>query len=70
MERNEIKENLVNALKGISKDTDFLLAVINHVRKDKNRIIMTDFILSNPNITYEEILLSSLEIYESENANQ
>lgn len=66
MEREKVKKTLIDALKNVSKDKDFLLAVINHVKKDEDRLKLAEHIKNNPGISYEEILLISLEIYEKQ----
>lgn len=66
MNKDKTKETLIKELKRISEDRDFLLAVINHVREDRERLNLAEFIKNNPNVSYEEIILMSLEIYEQQ----
>ncbi len=66
MDKSETKGLLINELMKISEDRDFHLAVINHINKDEDRLKLAEFIKNNPNTSYEEIILISLEIHEKQ----
>lgn len=63
----EVKEKLIDALKTISSDPDFLLSVINHVRRDEDRVAFIEYVHADPTPTYEDVLLAALTIYEQQN---
>ena len=63
MAQGTIKEKLVAALKIVSEDPEFLLSVINHVKIDRDRLALVDYITSN-NPTYEDVLLLSIAIHD------
>lgn len=62
------KEKLIYALKTISEDPDFLLSVINHVKIDRDRLALAEYINSDPKPTYEDVLLLAIAIYDERNA--
>ena len=63
MAQGTIKEKLVAALKIVSEDPEFLLSVINHVKIDRDRLALVDYITAN-NPTYEDVLLLSIAIHD------
>ena len=67
MQQNVEKEALIKALKTVSEDPDFILSVLVHVRDKADRQAMTEYILSDKKPTYEDILLTALEIYDQRN---
>ena len=67
MQQSSEKEALIQALKTISEDPEFILAVTVCVRDKSDRQAMTEYILSNEKPTYEDVLLTALEIHERHN---
>ena len=64
MDSINAKETLVAQLKTISDDREFLIAVINHVKREEDRIALAQYIKNNPSVSDEDVILISLEIYQ------
>ena len=65
--RSEVKEKLISALKTVSEDKEFILAVVVLVKDAKDRQSMIEYILSDEKPTYEDVLLTAFEIHELRN---
>ena len=68
-EKAKIKDQLIQKLKTISQDPDFILSVINaawHI-DDRKKIIA--FIDDGKDVTYESIILLALTLYEEREEN-
>lgn len=63
-EQLELKNKLIDKLKTISEDREFILSVINSARHIEDRKAIIDFIDSGENVTYENIILLALTLYE------
>ena len=69
-EQIELKKELIKKLKSISDDRDFILSVINSARHTDDRKAVIDFIDNGEDVTYENIILLALTLYEErEKAN-
>ena len=62
---SEIKLRLIEKLKTISEDKEFLLSVINAAKHNDDRLALIDYIDNNVDATYENIILLSLTLYEN-----
>lgn len=62
---SEIKLRLIEKLKTISEDKEFLLSVINAAKHNDDRLTLIDYIDNNVDATYENIILLSLTLYEN-----
>lgn len=60
----KIKKELIEKLKTISEDNEFLLSIINYVRSSEDRKVVIDYIDKGDDVTYETIILLALTIYE------
>ncbi|MDD6275397.1 MAG: hypothetical protein PUB20_01020 [Clostridia bacterium] len=63
-ERSKVKNELIEKLKTISEDKDFLLSVINSVKSMNDRKAIIEYIDRGEEVTYENLILLSLSIYE------
>lgn len=61
---DSIKQQLIERLKTISQDTDFLLSVINAAWHDEDRKQIIAFIDGGKDVTYENVILLALTLYE------
>lgn len=69
-EQIELKKELIKKLESISDDRDFILSVINSARHTDDRKAVIDFIDNGEDVTYENIILLALTLYEErEKAN-
>lgn len=67
----ETKNLLIKKLKTVSDDEDFLLSIINLARGVDERMAIIDFIDNGEDVTYENLLLLALTMYEKhENAER
>lgn len=67
----ETKNLLIKKLKTVSGDEDFLLSIINLARGADERMAIIDFIDNGEDVTYENLLLLALTMYEKhENAER
>lgn len=64
IEREKIKAKLLDKLKTISEDKDFLLSIINLAWHDDDRKTVISFIDAGEEATYENIILLALTLYE------
>ena len=64
MSERIIKNRLIEKLETISKDREFILSVINSARHIDDRIAIIDFIDNGEDVTYENIILLALTLYE------
>lgn len=64
MSEAEIKNQLVEKLKTISEDQEFLLSVINAAWHTEDRKKMIAFIDDGEDVTYENVILLALTLYE------
>lgn len=64
-EKEKIKKELIEKLKTISEDRDFLLSVINSVKRTEDRKAVIEYINKGENVTYEQLILLALTIYEN-----
>ena len=63
-EPSELKNKLIKKLESISKDREFILSVINSARHTDDRKAIIDFIDNGEDVTYENIILLALTLYE------
>jgi hypothetical protein len=63
-ERQQIKNQLVNKLKTISEDREFILSVINSARHTDDRKAVIEYIDNGENVSYENVILLALTLYE------
>ncbi|MGN1195320.1 MAG: hypothetical protein ACI4SB_07535 [Acutalibacteraceae bacterium] len=61
---DETKKLLIKKLKTISDDNDFLLSIINSARSIDERKAIIDFIDNGEDVTYENLILLALTMYE------
>lgn len=66
-EQTKIKDKLIEKLKTISDDREFLLSVINSARHIEDRKTVIYFIDNAENATYEDVILLALTLYEKRN---
>ena len=64
MNENDVKNQLVQRLQAISYDHDFLLSVINAAWHTEDRKKVIAFIDEGNDVTYENIILLALTLYE------
>lgn len=60
----EIKEQLIKKLRTVSDDKEFLLSIINHARHVDDRKVLIEYLEKGEDVTYENLILLSLELYE------
>lgn len=60
----ELKNKLIDKLKTISKDREFILSIVNFARHADDRKAIIDFIDNGKDVTYENIILLALTLYE------
>lgn len=63
-EQLELKNKLIKKLESVSKDREFILSVINSARHIDDRKTVIDFIDKGEDVTYENIVLLALTLYE------
>lgn len=63
-EESKTKKILIEKLKTISDDKEFLLSILNSARHIDDRKIVIDFIQNGENVTYENLILLALTLYE------
>lgn len=63
-ERQQIKNQLVNKLKTISEDREFILSVINSARHTDDRKAVIEYIDNGEDVSYENVILLALTLYE------
>lgn len=63
-ERQQIKNQLVNKLKTISEDREFILSVINSARHTDDRKAVIEYIDNGKDVSYENVILLALTLYE------
>ncbi|MBQ5904399.1 MAG: hypothetical protein IIW88_00835 [Clostridia bacterium] len=63
-ERQQIKNQLVNKLKTISEDREFILSVINSARHTDDRKTVIEYIDNGEDVSYENVILLALTLYE------
>ena len=63
-EQSELKNKLIKKLESISKDREFILSAINSARHTDDRKAIIDFIDNGEDVTYENIILLALTLYE------
>ncbi len=68
-EQTKIKKELIEKLKTISEDKEFLLSVINSVKNTDDRKAVIEYIDNGEDVTYENVILLALTIYESREEN-
>lgn len=68
-EQAEVKKLLLEKLKTISEDREFLLSVINAAKHIEDRRTVIEFIDNGKDVTYENIILLSLTLYENREEN-
>ena len=68
-EQAEVKKLLLEKLKTISEDREFLLSVINAAKHIEDRRTVIEFIDNGKDVTYENIILLSLTLYEYREEN-
>jgi hypothetical protein len=56
----EIKSKLIEKLKTISEDNDFLVGVISNAKHNEDREIIIEYIDKGEEVSYEQILLLSV----------
>jgi hypothetical protein len=65
--QTKVKNELITKLKTISNDREFLLSVINSARDINDRKAVIYFIDNAENVTYENVILFALTLYEKRN---
>ena len=55
-----IKQELIEKLKSISTDKEFILGVISNVTHDEDRIAIIEYIDKGEEVSYEQLLLLSV----------
>ena len=60
--RDEISLSLIKLLENFSKDYEFIVGVLNDVAGSKDKEILISYIKNGKDVTYENIILLSLEI--------
>ncbi len=63
-EKAKVKNQLIEKLKTISEDKDFLLSIINSVKDTDDRKTVIEYISQGKEVTYENLILLALTIYE------
>lgn len=63
-EQTRVKNELVKKLKTVSEDKEFLLSVINSARHIEDRQAIIYFIDNADDVTYENVILFALTLYE------
>lgn len=63
-EETKVKIELVLKLQTISTDRDFLLSVINYAQNIEDRKTVIKFIDDGKDVTYENVILLALTLYE------
>lgn len=63
-EQTKVKNELIEKLKTISDDREFLLSVLNSARHIEDRKAIIFFIDNTEDVTYEDIILLALTLYE------
>ena len=63
-EETKVKIELVLKLQTISTDRDFLLSVINYAQNIEDRKTVSKFIDDGKDVTYENVILLALTLYE------
>lgn len=63
-EKTKVKNELIKKLKTISDDREFLLSVINSARDIEDRKAVIYFIDNAEDVTYENVILLALTLYE------
>lgn len=56
----EIKNKLIEKLKTVSEDKDFIVGVISNAKHNDDRVAIIEYIDEGKEVTYEQILLLSL----------
>ena len=69
-EQLKIKNKLIEKLKTISEDREFIISVINSARHIDDRKTVIDFIDNGEDVTYENIILLALTLYEEREENK
>lgn len=69
-EQLKVKNRLIEKLKTISEDREFILSVINSTQHIDDRKAVIDFIDYGENVTYENIILLALTLYEEREENK
>lgn len=64
-EQIRIKNELIEKLKTVSEDREFLLSVINSARHIDDRKTIIKFIDNGKDVTYENLILYALTLYEA-----
>lgn len=62
MMEKEIKEKLIDELLKISNDSDFILGVLVNAKHFEDRLKIIEFIENGKDVSYENIILLSLEL--------
>ncbi len=58
----ETEKELVKKLRDIWNDKEFVIGVLSHLKDDKERGEIIEFIASNDNVKSEDVVLLSLDI--------
>lgn len=69
-EQLKVKNRLIEKLKTISEDREFMLSVINSTQHIDDKKAVIDFIDYGENVTYENIILLALTLYEEREENK
>ena len=59
-ETAKIKNALIEKLKSVSTDNDFIIGVISNAKHDVDRKAIIEYIEKGENVSYEQILLLSV----------
>ena len=65
-EQTKIKNELIEKLKTVSEDKEFLLSIINHARHIEDRKLLIDYIDNGEDVAYESLILLAITLYEKE----
>lgn len=63
-EQTSVKNELVEKLKTVSQDQEFLLSVVNSARHIEDRQAIIYFIDNADHVTYEDVILLALTLHE------
>ena len=61
-ENTKVKNELIEKLKTISCDKEFLLSVVNHAKHIDDRKAIIDYIDNGEDVTYENLILLSITL--------
>lgn len=66
----EIKSKLIEKLKTISEDKDFIVGVVSNAKHNDDREAIIEYIDNGENVDYEQLLLLSVWLSQERNKTQ